>query len=127
MEIPEAAGWDSHIYSVERQTILWYDNMDMEVVRRNIDCAALNLEFLKIKNIIFKDESPIICKTMYFDCMEWSKMLESAATTLATFSLTHRLMFATLNGTIYITESEDHQTNIDAEFLDFILNLDWRR
>lgn len=127
MENLETGGWDSYIYSAERQTILWYDNMDMEVVRRNIDCAALNLEFLKIKNIIFKDGSPIICKTIYFDCMEWSKMVESAVSALATFSLTHRLMFATHNGTIYLTESEDHQTNIDAEFLDFILNLDWRR
>ena len=122
----ETGGWDSRIYSAEQQYILRCDNMDMEVVRRNIDIAALNFENLRIQDIIFKDGIPTICKVMCFDYMERDKMVESAVSTLAMFSLTHRLMFATYHGTIYITESDDHQTNIDAEFLDYILNLKWR-
>ena len=101
--------------------------MDMEVVRRNIDMAALNRETLTIRDIVFKDGSPSICKSMYFDYIERDKMVESAVSALAMFSLTHRLMFATYTGMIYVTESENHQTNIDAEFLDFILKLKWRR
>ena len=127
MEKLETCIWDSHIYSAERQNILWCDNMDMEVVRRNIDIAALNCEHLTVKDIIFKDGIPIICKSMYFDYIDRGKMVESAVSALANFSLTHRLMFATYNGTVYITESEDHQTNIDAKFLDYILNREWRR
>ena len=123
----ETGGWDFRIYFAEKQHILWNDNMDMEVVRRNIDIAALNGEPLTIRDIIFKDGTPIICKTMYFDYIERDKKVESAVSALATFSLTHRLMFATYTGTIYVTESENHQTNIDAEFLDYILNLKWRR
>ena len=127
MDRLETGGWDSRIYSAEKQNILVNDNMDMEIVRRNIDIAALNCEHLTIMDIIFKDGSPTICKTMYFGYIERRKMVESAVSTLAMFSLTHRLMFATDNGTIYVTESNDHQTNIDAEFLDYILNLKWRR
>lgn len=123
----ETGSWDSRIYSDERQNILWRDNMDMEVVRRNIDLAALNFESLTILDIVFKDGSPVICKTMYFGYIERDKMVESAVTALANFSLTHRLMFATYTGMIYVTESENHQTNIDAEFLDYILKLKWRR
>ncbi len=127
METLETGGWDSYICSDGQLNILGNDNMDMEVVRRNIDLAALNCEHLTIRDIIFKDGSPTICKTMCFFYIDRRKMVESVVSTLAVFSLTHRLMFATYNGTIYVTESEDHQTNIDAEFLDYILNLKWRR
>ena len=127
MERLETGGWDSRVYFAEKQNILGNDNMDMDEVRRNIDIAALNHECLTISDIIFKDGTPTICKVMYFGYIEWDKMVESAVTALANFSLTHRLMFATYTGTIYITESEDHQTNIDSEFLDYILNLKWRR
>ena len=123
----ETGGWDSSVYFAEKQNILGNDNMDMEVVRRNIFIAALNREHLTIRDIIFKDGSPFICKTMWFDHIDRFKMVESAVSALANFSLTHRLMFATYYGTIYVTESKDHQTNIDAEFLDYILNLKWRR
>lgn len=126
MENLETGGWDSRIYFAEKQNILGNDNMDMEEVRRNMDVAALNSCDLTIRDIIFKDGTPIICKTMHFDFIERDKMVESAVTALANFSLTHRLMFATYTGKIYITESEDHQTNIDAELLDYILNLKWR-
>lgn len=127
MEGLETGSWDSRIYFAEKQNILGNDNMDMEVVRRNIDIAALNFDSLTILDIIFKDGSPIICKTMYFGYIERDKMVESAVSALANFSLTHRLMFATYTGMIYVTESENHQTNIDAEFLDYILNRKWRR
>jgi len=123
----ETGGWDSRIYFAEKQNILGNDNMDMEVMRRNIDIAALNHEHLTIRDIVFKDGTPTICKTMPFFYIDRRRMVESAVTALANFSLTHRLMFATYTGTIYITESKDHQTNIDSEFLDFILNLGWRR
>ncbi len=123
----ETGGWDSRVYFAEKQNILGNDNMDIEIVRRNLDIAALNHEHLTIRDIIFKDGTPTICKVMYFGYIEEKMMVESAVSTLANFSLTHRIMFATYTGTIYITESEDHQTNIDSEFLDFILNLGWRR
>ena len=123
----ETGGWDSRIYFAEKQNILGNDNMDMEVMRRNIDIAALNHEHLTIRDIVFKDGTPTICKTMPFFYIDRRRMVESAVTALANFSLTHRLMFATYNGTIYITESKDHQTNIDAELLDYILKLKWRR
>jgi hypothetical protein len=123
----ETCGRDFRVYFAEKQNILGNDNMDMKVVRMNIDLAALNREHLTIRDIIFKYGSPIICKTMYFDYIDRDKMVESAVTALANFSLTHRLMFATYTGIIYVTESENHQTNIDAEFLDYILNLKWRR
>lgn len=127
MERLDTGVLDFRVYFAEKQNILWNDNMDMEVVRRNIDMAALNRETLTIRDIVFKDGSPSICKSMYFDYIERDKMVESAVSALAMFSLTHRLMFATYTGMIYVTESENHQTNIDAEFLDYILNLKWRR
>lgn len=127
MERLDTGVLDFRVYFAEKQNILGNDNMDMEVVRRNIDMAALNRETLTIRDIVFKDGSPSICKSMYFDYIERDKMVESAVFALAMFSLTHRLMFATYTGMIYVTESENHQTNIDAEFLDFILKLKWRR
>ena len=37
-------------------------------------------------------------------------------------SLTHKVMYVEANGYVFITESEDHQTNIDADLIAAMLN-----
>jgi hypothetical protein len=37
-------------------------------------------------------------------------------------SFTHRVMYVEENGFVFITESKDHQTNIDADLITAMLN-----
>ena len=57
---------------------------------------------------------------MFFDYLDDREMVEHAICKLAEFSLTHRMMYFTDDGRIFVTESNNHQTNIDAELLDTI-------
>ena len=116
----ETDGYSFHLYGSDRQDILRNDHMDMDVVLRNIELSAWNNENLSIRDITCEDGVPMECHTMFFDYLDDGKMVESAICKLAELSITHRMMYFTDDGRIFVTKSNDHQTNIDSELLDTI-------
>lgn len=118
--IDGTSGYSEHIYSVEAQDVLWNDNMDKEAILMNLEVASWNIENLSIREIFFRDGVPHHCHVTYFDFFDRKTMVENVICRLAELSLTHRIMYSTDKGQIYVTSSKDHQTNIDAFLLDEI-------
>jgi hypothetical protein len=116
----ETDGYSFHLYGEDSSEIMWNNNMDMDMVLRNLELSAWNNYTLTIRDITFRNGVPFICHTMFFDYLDDGKMVESAICKLAELSITHRMMYMTDVGQIYVTKSENHQTNIDSELLDTI-------
>lgn len=71
----------------------------------------------KVINVIFKDGRPFGFQyTLFTNIDRITK--EQFIEFLAKISLTHRLMFVESDGGIFVTESENGQTNIDAELIE---------
>lgn len=76
---------------------------------------------LKVFDIRFKDGMPHSFRSVGFTdwcCRPKDEFIEF----MATVSLTHKVMFVEDNGYVFITESNDGQTNIDANLIDAMLN-----
>ena len=116
----ETGGYSFHLYGADRREIMRNDHMDMDSVLRNIELAAWNKYGISISDITCENGIPMRCHRMFFDYLDDREMVEHAICKLAEFSLTHRMMYFTDDGRIFVTESNDHQTNIDAELLDTI-------
>lgn len=116
----ETGGYSFHLYGSDRQDILRNDHMDMDVALRNIELSSWNKYNLSIKDITCRNGIPFECHTMFFDYLDDREMVENAICKLAELSITHRMMYVDNVGQIYVTKSENHQTNIDAELLDTI-------
>jgi len=80
---------------------------------------------LTINNITFKDGRPFGFQQIHFTSIDRDtkdKFIEF----LARISLTHRLMFVEIDGGVFVTESEDGQTNIDADLIELLANSAYR-
>ena len=76
---------------------------------------------LKVLDVKFKNGHPHRFKIVGFtDYNDRSK--DEFAEFMFGVSLTHKVMFVDKGGHIYITESNDGQTNIDAGLIDVMLN-----
>ena len=76
---------------------------------------------LKVFDVRFKDGMPhSFCPVGFTDwcCRPKDEFIEF----MAEVSLTHKVMFVEENGAVFITESKDHQTNIDSDLLEAMLN-----
>lgn len=116
----ETGGYSFHLYGNDSMEIMRNDHMRMEVFLQNLDLASWNGYGLTIRDITCEDGVPMECHTMFFDYFKREEMVEHAICKLAEMSLTHRMMYMNDVGQIYVTKSENHQTNIDAELLDTI-------
>ena len=76
---------------------------------------------LRVFDIQFKDGLPHSFRAVGFTdwcCRSKDEFIEF----MANVSLTHKVMFVENNGGVFITESDDGQTNIDADLIDAMLN-----
>jgi len=76
---------------------------------------------LKVFDVRFKDGIPhSFCPVGFTDwcCRSKDEFIEF----MAEVSLTHKVMFVEGNGHVFITESDDGQTNIDADLIEGMLN-----
>lgn len=120
MVVYETDGHSFDVYRDLQKEILRKDGMDRGEALRNLELAAWNNYDISISDIIFLDGKPSHCHRMFFDYLDIREMVDNAICKLAEMSLTHRLMFVKDVGEIYVTKSENHQTNIDSEFLEAV-------
>ena len=95
----------------------------MSVAKMMDIVSSWNLEdcVLKVLDIRFKDGMPHSFRSVGFTdwcCRSKDEFIEF----MADVSLTHKVMFVEDNGCVFITESDDGQTNIDADLIDAMLN-----
>lgn len=67
---------------------------------------------IKVINVICEKERPTSYQPRYFN------IKDELCDFLAGVSLTHRVMFVEKSGTIFITESTNGKTNIDADLIE---------
>ena len=76
---------------------------------------------LRVYDVKFKDGHPKYIKVVGFT--DWNdRDKEEFLEFMFDVSLTHKAMFVDKGGLIFITKSDDGQTNIDADLIDAMLN-----
>lgn len=76
---------------------------------------------LKVMEVKFKDGHPCYFKRVGFT--DWNNRdKDEFVEFMFDISLTHKVMFVDKYGGIYITKSDDGQTNIDADLIEGMLN-----
>jgi len=114
------ASYSYRLYNSDRHVVLNNDNMDIGEITRNLELSALDRASITINDIVFEGGTPVKCHRLFFDYIDDKEMVSHAICKLAELSMTHRMMYMTGDGDIFVTESNDGQTNIDCEFLDSI-------
>ena len=114
------ASYSYRLYNSDRHVVLNSDNMDMGEITKNLELSALDKASITINEIVFEGGVPVKCHRTFFDYIDNEEMVSHAICWLAELSMTHRMMYMTGDGGIFVTESNDGQTNIDYEFLDSI-------
>ena len=79
------------------------------------------MSVLRVYDIKFKDGHPHYFRTVGFT--DWNNRdKEEFLEFMFDVSLTHKVMFVDEYGGIFITKSDDGQTNIDADLIEEMLN-----
>ena len=106
----------SDIYDLEAQ-----NGMPTEVMMNIMSQWNWQKSVLKVFDVKFKDGHPHRFKLVGFT--DWNaRDKEEFLEFMFDVSLTHKVMFVDKYGDIYITKSDDGQTNIDANLIDAMLN-----
>lgn len=106
----------SDIYDLEAQ-----NGMPTEVMMNIMSQWNWQKSVLKVFDVKFKDGHPHSFKLVGFT--DWNaRDKEEFLEFMFDVSLTHKVMFVDKYGYIYITKSDDGQTNIDANLIDAMLN-----
>lgn len=127
---PYCSGSYTMTYSdivADAKNIMWNDNMEKGGILINLDLAALNAENPCIHEVVFKFGVPHTVNVEFYDYYDRDVLVDKLMCRLAELSLTHRIMFTEDNGSIYVTESKDHTTNIDTDVLEAIKKFAERR
>jgi hypothetical protein len=97
------------------------NGMPVEIMKKRASNWTYNNSVLRVYDIQFKDGHPFGVRqfgfTDYYD-RDTDEFVEF----MFDVSLTHKVMYVEANGYVFITESEDHQTNIDADLIAAMLN-----
>ena len=76
---------------------------------------------LRVYDIQFKDGHPFGMRQFGFT--DWyNRDIDEFVEFMHQMSFTHRVMYVEDNGYVFITESKDNQTNIDADLIAAMLN-----
>ena len=97
------------------------NGMPMEVMLCIISQWTFQNTVLKVFDVKFKDGHPHYFRTVGFTDHNY-KSEEDFQEFMFDVSLTHKVMFVDEYGGIFITKSDDGQTNIDADLIDGMLN-----
>ena len=104
--------------SISSSTIMKQDNMDKKDMLTNLDLSALNDEAIRIIDVKFN--MPLSITIELYDYIDRTRMVDAVSYRMSELSLTHRIMYATNNGDIYVTESKDGSTNIGLDIMEAI-------
>ena len=105
----------------DRRDIDRKNGMSVETMKKLTSNWTYDNTVLRVYDIQFKDGHPFGVRqfgfTDYYD-----KDIDEFVEFMFDVSLTHKVMYVEANGYVFITESEDHQTNIDADLIAAMLN-----
>ena len=103
-------------FDIERK-----NGMPVETMKELASNWTYDHTALRVYDIQFKDGHPFGVRqfgfTDYYD-----RDIDEFVVFMHQMSLTHKVMYVEDNGYVFITESKDHQTNIDADLIDAMLN-----
>ena len=105
----------------DRWDIECKNGMPVEIMKKRASNWTYNNSVLRVYDIQFKWGHPVGMRVFGFtdycdrDADEFLEFMHQ-------MSFTHKAMFVEENGFVFITESDDGQTNIDADLLEAMLN-----
>ena len=105
----------------DRKDIETNNGMPVEVMVRIMSQWSWQKSVLRVYDIKFKNGHPHSVKIVRFTDYN-DKGMEEFLEFMFDVSLTHKVMFVDKDGHIFITKSDDGQTNIDADLIDAMLN-----
>ena len=114
----------------DRVAILRDDGMSNEEMVRIAQQWELARTPVRVYNVIFENGHPMKAQYRYFigerkeaqNRFFTGERKEALVEFMAAASLTHRVMFVEDSGAIFITESKDGNTNIDADLIEAFAN-----
>lgn len=105
----------------DRRDIERKNGMSVETMKKLASHWTYDNTVLRVYDIQFKDGHPFGVRqfgfTDYYD-----RDIDEFVQFMFDVSLTHKVMYVEDNGYVFITESKDHQTNIDADLIAAMLN-----
>ena len=97
------------------------NGMPVETMMDNISKWSWQKSVLAVYDIQFKNGHPFCFHVFGFT--DYNDMdVEEFVKFMHQMSFTHKVMYVEKNGKVFITESKDHQTNIDADLIEAMLN-----
>ena len=97
------------------------NGMPVEIMMRRMSKWSHNKSVLMVYDIQFKNGHPYAIRQFGFTDFH-DRDIEEFVEFMHQVSFTHKVMYVEENGYVFITESRDHQTNIDADLIDAMLN-----
>ena len=109
------------VLQTDRLDVERKNGMSVEVMKILASNWTYDKTVLRVYDIQFKDGHPFGVRqfgfTDYYD-----RNIDEFVEFMFDVSLTHKVMYVEANGYVFSTESEDHQTNIDADLIAAMLN-----
>ena len=102
----------------DRVAILRGDGMSNEEMVRIANQWEVDWTPVRVYNVIYENGHPMKAQNRFFT----GERKEDFVEFMAAVSLTHRVMFVEESGAIFITESKDGNTNIDADLIEAFAN-----
>ena len=103
-------------FDIERK-----NGMSVETMKKLASNWTYDKTVLRVYDIQFKDGHPFGVRQFGFTDY-YNRDTDEFVEFMFDVSLTHKVMYVEANGYVFITESEDHQTNIDADLIAAMLN-----
>ena len=111
-------GEAQRIIGIDRVAILRGDGMSNEEMVRIAKQWEVDWRPVRVYNVIYENGHPMKAQNRFFTGERKDDFVEF----MAAVSLTHRVMFVEKDGAIFITESKDGNTNIDADLIQEFAN-----
>ncbi len=97
------------------------NGMPVETMKKLASNWTYDNTVLRVYDIQFKDGHPFGVRQFGFTDY-YGKDIDEFVEFMHQMSFTHKVMYVEENGYVFITESKDHQTNIDADLITAMLN-----
>lgn len=105
----------------DRKDIEANNGMPVGIMVNIMSKWSLQNTVLRVYDVKFKNGHPHYARMVGFT--DWNvRSMEEFLEFMFDVSLTHKVMFVDKSGYIFITKSDDGQTNIDADLIDVMLN-----
>ena len=107
--------------STERCDIESKNGMSVEIMMDRISKWSYDKSVLMVYDIQFKNGHPYGIRQFGFTDYH-DRDIDEFVEFMHHMSFTHKVMYVEENGYVFITESDDGQTNIDADLIERMLN-----